>query len=112
MAEHQTQWAAQLDADPRLTGWLAWYIVQVTPAVLVGSIGLAGRPDADGTVECGYSMVTKYQRRGYATEAMGGILDWAFAHAEVRGIRAHTYPHLTASIRVLEKKGLSHVGDG
>jgi [ribosomal protein S5]-alanine N-acetyltransferase len=112
MADHQEQWARQLEADSQLAGWLAWYIVQVTPAVLVGSIGLAGRPEADGTVECGYSMVAKYQRRGYATEAMGGIIDWAFAHPEVRRIRAHTYPHLTASIRVLEKNGLSHVGGG
>jgi len=112
MKDQQEPWAAQLEADPTLTGWSAWYIVQVKPAVLVGSIGLSGRPDADGCVECGYALLPKYQRKGYATEAMGGLIDWAFSHPEVRRIRAHTYRNLPASIRVLEKNGLSHVGDG
>jgi ribosomal-protein-alanine N-acetyltransferase len=112
MKDHEAEWAKQLAADPELAGWSAWYIVQVKPAMLVGSIGLSGRPDADGCVECGYALLPKYQRKGYATEAMGGLIDWAFSHEEVRRIRAHTYRHLTASIRVLEKNGLSHVGDG
>ena len=112
MEDHQEGWARELEQDPSLAGWLTWYVVQVTPAVLVGSIGFMGRPDGDGTVECGYSLVARYQRRGYATEAFGGLIDWAFSHPEVRRIRAHTYPHLTASIRVMEKNGLSHVGDG
>ena len=112
MKDQEAAWATQLEAEPALAGWSAWYIVQVKPAVLVGSIGLSGRPDAQGCVECGYAMLPKYQRRGYATEAMGGLIDWAFSHPEVRRIRAHTYRHLQASIRVLEKNGLSHVGDG
>ncbi|MGZ3426809.1 MAG: GNAT family N-acetyltransferase [Polyangia bacterium] len=112
MKDHEADWAQQLEDDPTLAGWSAWYIVQVKPAVLVGSIGLSGRPDADGCVECGYALLPKYQRKGYATEAMGGLIDWAFSQEGVRRIRAHTYRHLTASIRVLEKNGLSHVGDG
>jgi RimJ/RimL family protein N-acetyltransferase len=112
MSDQQAEWARQLEVDPQLAGWSAWYIVQVSPPVLVGSIGLSGRPDGDGTVECGYALVTNFRRKGYATEAMGGLIDWAFSHEEVRSIRAHTYPHLAESIRVLEKNGLSHVGAG
>jgi RimJ/RimL family protein N-acetyltransferase len=108
----QAGWAAQLEADPHLAGWSAWYIVQVSEPVLVGSIGFAGRPDGEGAVECGYAMVSRFQRRGYATEAMGGLIDWAFGHPEVRRIGAQTLPTLTASIRVLTKNGLSHVGAG
>lgn len=110
--EQQAAWATALAADPALAGWSAWYVVQVRPAVLVGSIGFLGRPDGDGTVECGYAMLAKWQRRGYATEAMGGLIDWAFSHDDVRRIRAHARRDLPASIRVLEKNGLSHVGDG
>jgi RimJ/RimL family protein N-acetyltransferase len=108
----QAAWAARLEAEPQLAGWSAWYIVQVSTPMLVGSIGFTGRPDAEGTVECGYAMVPKFERRGYATEAMGGLIDWVFSHPEVRRIRAHTLPQLTGSIRVLTKNGLSHVGDG
>ncbi|MDB4968560.1 MAG: acetyltransferase, ribosomal protein N-acetylase [Myxococcales bacterium] len=112
MADHQNEWAAELEKDPTLVGWQAWYVVQVTPGILVGSIGFMGKPDEDGTIECGYSFVPKYQRRGYATEAFGGLIDWAFSHDHVRRIRAHTLAHLSASIRVMEKNGLSHVGEG
>ncbi len=112
MAEHEADWARTLERDPALTGWLQWYIVQVSPPVLVGSIGFAGRPDEHGTVECGYSMVPSFERRGYATEALGGLIDWAFSNPEVRRIRAHTLPHLVGSIRVLTKNGLSPVGAG
>src|SRR5690348_6893076 len=111
MRDHQEDWAAQLEADPSLAGWTAWYIVQVRPSVLVGSIGFAGRPDGDGTVECGYSLMPKFQRKGYATEAMGGLIDWAFSHPEVRRIRARAPRQEPAAIRVLEDNGLSHVGD-
>jgi RimJ/RimL family protein N-acetyltransferase len=112
MVDHQEQWARELEGEPTLAGWLHWFIVQVQPPVLVGTIGFAGRPDRDGTVECGYSLLPKFQRKGYATEAFGGLIDWAFSHRQVRRIRAHTYPQLTASIRVMEKNGLSHVGAG
>ena len=112
MADHQEDWARTLARDPALTGWLQWYVVQVSPPVLVGSIGFAGRPDAEGTVECGYSMVPSFERRGYASEALGGLIDWAFSNPEVRRIRAHTYPHLTGSIRVLTNNGLSPAGAG
>lgn len=111
-ADHQEEWARTLARDPTLTGWLQWYVVQVSPAVLVGTIGFGGRPDEEGTVECGYSMVPAFERRGYASEALGGLIDWAFSNAEVRRIRAHTLAHLTGSIRVLVANGLSHVGSG
>ena len=110
MTDRQARWATELAADPSLAGWSAWYVVQVRPPVLVGSIGFGGRPDAGGGVELGYAMMPKYRRHGYATEAMGGLIDWAFSHPEVRRIRAHTPKHDEAAIRVLEKNGLSHVG--
>lgn len=112
MKDRQREWAEKLERDPTLVGWSAWYIVQVTPPLVVGSIGFAGRPDGDGVVECGYSLMPKLQRKGYATEALGGLIDWAFSHPEVRRIRAEAHRALAASIRVLEKNGLSHVGDG
>ena len=105
----RAQWASKWSA---LGGWGEWFIVQVKPALLVGSIGLSGRPDGAGWVELDWAMLPAYERKGYATEAMGGLIDWAFSHAEVRRIRAHAPRHAAAAIRVLERNGLSHVGDG
>ncbi len=54
----------------------------------------------------------EHQRRGYATEALRGWVEWAFASPSVQTIVAHTLPHLTASIRVLEKAGSCYAGKG
>jgi RimJ/RimL family protein N-acetyltransferase len=110
--EHQRQFADQLTTDPELVGWLVWYAVQIDPAVLVGTVGLSGPPDSEGIVELGYSMVARFQRKGYASEAVGALIDWAFSNPEVRRIRAHTFPTLQASIRVMERNGLSFAGEG
>lgn len=92
-------------------GWGAWRVVEVSRQVTVGEVELSA-PDAEGRVACRIALEPKWQRKGYATEAMGGLIDWAFSHPKVRRIVADTHRHGAASIRVLEKSGLSHVGDG
>lgn len=111
-AARQSGYARALEADVTLAGWSFWFVVEATPRVLVGAIGFRGRPAADGTVEIGYAMLDKYQRRGFATEAMGALIDWAFSHDEVRRVRAHTSPAELPSIRVLENNGLRRAGEG
>lgn len=100
------QWLAN---DPGSVGWSMWYFVRKDAAdpVIVGTGGFKGRPDAEGTVETGYSIVQSYQRQGYATEAVDGLVAWAFRQEGVRRVIAHTYPHLTASIGVLGKLGFT-----
>jgi ribosomal-protein-alanine N-acetyltransferase len=90
------------------SGWGAWQVVEVSRQRTVGSLTLSA-PGGDGCVECRFELEDK---KGYATEAMGGLIDWAFSQAEVRRIRAEAPRRVPASIRVLERNGLSHVGDG
>jgi len=54
-------------------------------------------------LEVGYSVMEPHQRRGYATEVVHALVDWAFAHPEIDRVVAHTLPELLPSIRVLEK---------
>ena len=75
----------------------------------MGVGGFHGPPDADGQVEIGYAMQPSFREQGLATEAVEGLVKWAFDHPEVRNVRAQTLPHLTASIRVLEKTGFTFV---
>ena len=82
------------------------------PAALVGSAGYKGPPDESGTVEIGYSVLPAEQRRGYASEAAGGLVAHAFAHPGVRRVIAQTLPHLVPSIGVLDKCGFRLVGPG
>ena len=79
-------------------------------SVLIGSGGFLVREN--GTLEIGYSMLSEYQRSGYATEAVRSMLQWAFSSLKKDLIIARTYPYLKASIRVLEKNGFLFKGKG
>jgi RimJ/RimL family protein N-acetyltransferase len=92
-------------------GFGTWHVVQVAGGEPVGGVELTA-PDGDGCVVLRVSMQPKWQKKGYATEAIGGLIDWAFSQAAVRRIRAEAPAQAAASIRVLEKNGLSHVGAG
>ncbi len=98
--------ALALEGNPDLPGWLAWYFVERTERILIGQGGFKGRPNEEGGAEIGYSLVPSFQGKGYATEAAGGLIDWAFGHDEVKFVIAETLPHLTQSIRVMEKNGM------
>jgi RimJ/RimL family protein N-acetyltransferase len=103
----------QLTRHPELVGWLSWYWVrQGEEELLVGCGGFKGAPRPEGTVEVGYSVLPQFQRRGYATEAVGGLLQWAFQTPKVACTRAETFPTNVASIRVLEKLGFRPAGPG
>lgn len=108
MAADREALVALLDDDPTSVGWYPWYwIAHDTPTpVLVGFGGFGGPPD-DGRVDLAYSLVPGGQHRGYATEAAGALVAWAFGTGRVRGIDAETLPHLTASVNVLERIGFA-----
>lgn len=78
--------------------------------ILIGSGGFLAHRDRE--LEIGYSVLSAYQSKGYATEAVHSMLEWAFSNLEIDRIIAHTYPDLKASIRVLEKNNFLFQGKG
>jgi RimJ/RimL family protein N-acetyltransferase len=112
------QWAfEQLQRDPSLTGWLAWFWLKRPeqpghPSTLVGLGGFKGKPDPHGAVEMGYSILPPFQRLGLGTEAVNALSIWALEDPRVSRVFAETLPELPASIRVLQKCGFEFVGNG
>ena len=106
----------QLKRDPTLVGWLSWYWVlrrtATEKAFLIGSGGFKGQPQPDGAIEIGYSILPQYQGRGYATEAVAGLLAWVFSYSEATQAIAETSLENRASIRVLAKLGFDYTGQG
>ena len=90
--------------NPETVGWCVWYVILAANArrVLIGNCGFKGQP-RDGKVEIGYSIVPAFQRRGYASEAVNSLAQWAFADPRLERIFAETRPQLHASIGVLRK---------
>ncbi len=105
---------ARLAEDPDAVGWYGWYAILPSPAgsVLIGSGGYLGPPDADGTVEIGYSILPAYRGRGFATELARALVDRAFSTAGVARVVAQTSPDNVGSVKVLERCGFRPIGPG
>lgn len=100
----------RLRADPAQLGWWAWLVVRQDTAEAIGSVGFGGPPDADGAVMMGYATYPHVEGRGFATEAVRGLVDWALQQPGVRRVCATIPPWNTASRRVAEKVGMRPVG--
>ncbi len=89
-----------------------WLLRQKAPElpVLIGSGGFLVHEN--GTLEIGYSILSDYQNKGYATEAVQSMIQWARSSLKKDCIIANTYPNLKSSIRVLEKNGFVFKGKG
>ena len=82
--------------------------------MLVGNeiVGLCGfhEPPIDGVAEIGYSVAPERRRRGYATQAVAAIIDYAVAEGTMTAIRADTNAANVASQRALEHNGFLRIG--
>lgn len=110
-----TEWALRYaEEHPVQLQWGMYYVIDPAaeggPAV-VGIVGFKGHPQ-DGVVELGYSILSQFRRRGYATEAVAALVELALAYEEVDRVAAQTLPDLSASIAVLERSGFVFVGSG
>lgn len=61
-------------------------------------------------IELGYAVVRRFWGKGLATEAVRAVVDWAAAEPAVRCVWGYADVDNGASIRVLEKAGLSRAG--
>ena len=58
-------------------------------------------------MKVGYTISPVYQGKGYATEAVAALVDYAFDVLEADVVRAYASADNAASIRVAEKVGLT-----
>jgi 8-oxo-dGTP diphosphatase len=81
-------------------------------AVEPGLIGCVGIARAGGAAEIGYWIGRPYWSKGYATEAVKGLLPAVFGAAAVAEVFAEVMVDNPASQRVLEKAGFGRGGEG
>jgi ribosomal-protein-alanine N-acetyltransferase len=93
------------EIDATIHDWYTYWLI-VIKAVPVGAglIGFKGYPDAAGKTEIGYGIDAAYQNKGYMTEALQSLSDWAFLHPECCILTATTVIN-PASEKVLQKAG-------
>src|SRR4051794_38132361 len=99
----------QLAADPSEQPWLVRAVVALRPRRVVGSIGFHAPPDDRGRAEIGYDIVVGERRKGYAREAMHGLLDWAWATGRARICVASVSPDNGPSLALVRAFGFERV---
>jgi RimJ/RimL family protein N-acetyltransferase len=90
--------------------WFSYWLIYIRQSRFgAGLIGFKGIPPNPADVEIGYGIDPAFQNLGYTTEAVHGIVSWAFSDPRCTGIFAPVLKTNPASSKVLEKAGFRHV---
>jgi RimJ/RimL family protein N-acetyltransferase len=102
---------AQLERDPAEQPWLVRAIVLRDERRVVGAAGFHSPPDAGGRAELGYEIVEGDRRRGFAREAVVGLMQWAAATGRVRVFVVSISPENSPSLALAAALGFERVGE-
>ena len=86
-------------------GWVQ-FTVEARDGGIVGDVGLSPADGEAGVIEVGYTIDPRFQSRGYATEAVKALVDYALTTLDADIVRAYAGAENTPSIRVMEKVGM------
>lgn len=86
-----------------------WFMLDKRLGMHVGGICFKGEPDENGWVEIGYETFPPFQNKGYMSEAVELLCEWARETGEVFGVRALTGSNNEASKKVLLISGFAEM---
>ncbi|MEL6272570.1 MAG: GNAT family N-acetyltransferase [Chloroflexota bacterium] len=90
-------------------GYGAWALVEKATDRFMGHVGLFIIDNTD-VIEVGYALGRTFWGNGYATEAAHATLRYGFDVVGLDEIVAVAFPENTASLRVMEKVGMTSQG--
>lgn len=88
-----------------------WTAISKRDNKMVGDLCIIGEPNSEGEIEIGYGTYDEFQNRGFMTEIVSGIIQWAKIQPNVKSIIASTDKSNIASHKVLEKNGFIKIGE-
>jgi ribosomal-protein-alanine N-acetyltransferase len=106
--QHTLDFHRRVNSSPP---WQSYLGIEPPTNRLVGVCAFKGNPNAAGEVEIAYCTMPESEGRGHATDMARRLVEIAFASPTIRRVIAHTLPETNASGRVLQKVGLTHVGE-
>jgi RimJ/RimL family protein N-acetyltransferase len=89
-----------------LGGWVQFSAIDREDGELVGDVGLSPAEEEPGVMKAGYTISPAFQGKGYATEAVAALMDYAFDVLDAEIVRIYANGANAASIRVAEKVGM------
>ena len=87
------------------TGRFEWLLKAGDPPVAIGWISLRVNDRTPRIGEVGYSLVLDARGKGYASEALGAVIDEAFESADLDEVQACIVPENGSSRSVLDRTG-------
>jgi len=106
----------QMRERPEIQEWFVYAVVQPDgERQMIGHAGFHGPPGvnavkASDAVEVGYAVFEPYRRRGYATEVVGALIDWAAREHGIRRFIASISPDNEPSLALVRRLGFRHIG--
>ena len=88
-----------------------WTAISKAENKMIGDLCIVGEPNAEGEIEIGYGTYSEFQNKGFMTEVVRGIIEWAKTQPIVKSIIASTDKTNTASFKVLEKNNFVKIGE-
>jgi RimJ/RimL family protein N-acetyltransferase len=105
----ETAVANFIASDPDRAGWFQYAVERVTDRVLIGDVAVRLHDNLQ-QAEIGYTVAAAYQRRGYATEAVGAVLDRLFRVQGLHKVTGECDARNVASAALLERLGFTREG--
>lgn len=96
--------------NPQHRQWYAAWFIETPDGNRLGELCFKGL-SANGTAEIGYGILPDFQNRGYATEAVKAVTNWALSQPGVNCITAETDADNLASQKVLLNCGFLATGE-
>ena len=87
-------------------GWVQLSVLERGTGRLVGDVGLSRVDGEPSVMKIGYTMSPSVQGSGYATEAVGALVEYVFDTLGAGVVRAYASVENVPSIRVAEKVGM------
>ncbi len=88
-----------------------WTVISKDANKMVGDICIVGEPNSDGEIEIGYGTYNEFQKKGFMTEAVGGMIKWAKTQPAVLSIIASTEKENIGSFTILLKNNFTKIGE-
>ena len=88
-----------------------WTAISKDANKMVGDICIVGEPNSSGEIEIGYGTYDEFQKQGFMTEAVCGMITWAKAQPKVVSIIASTEKENIGSFTILLKNNFLKIGE-
>lgn len=88
-----------------------WTIISKAENKMVGDLCFVGEPNSKAEIEIGYGTYEEFQNKGFMTEAVRGMIEWARKQQGVQSMIASTEKNNVPSYSVLLKNNFIKTGE-